>query len=98
MLEPSGLDKHPKPEVGEQVWVSYGGKSNAELLSQHLPFFRMVQGQISRIDAPKLSEPMLQGSEGCNKVCNRIWMDSRDWKAFEVHRSFSQDCGSPPAG
>ncbi|CAE7270952.1 unnamed protein product [Symbiodinium necroappetens] len=58
---------HKHYDVGEQVWVSYGGKSNAELLSQHLPFFRMVQGQIARIDAPKLSEPMLQGSEGCNK-------------------------------
>lgn len=35
---------HKHYDVGEQVWVSYGGKSNAELLSQHLPFFRMVQG------------------------------------------------------
>ena len=98
MLEPSGLDKHPKPEVGEQVWVSYGGKSNAELLSQHLPFFRMVQGLSLGLMLQNFLSLCYRVLKDATRVCNRIWVDSRDWKAFEVHRSFSQDCGSPPAG
>ncbi|CAE7645076.1 unnamed protein product [Symbiodinium sp. CCMP2456] len=48
---------HKHYDVGEQVWVSYGGKSNAELLSQHLNFLKMVQGQDSKIHAARLSEP-----------------------------------------